>query len=184
MKKPKLYIVEGAHDLNKLKLVDNNINVMFTSGIRVKKEFIERVKTLEKKYEIVLLLDPDYAGDQIRKKLTSNLNNPTNIYLPKDKTLSKNNDVGVEHASIEFLRKIIEKRNKTPIASDIDEEYLIEKGYLNNTYSRRKRKDLLNHLNIGYTNGKGLLERLLLYGIKRSEIDIYEKEKEIRSKFP
>ncbi len=181
MKQEKIYVVEGAHDASKLKEYDKNIKVIYTGGIRIKKALIDQLKMLEKTHEIVLLLDPDFAGENIRKKLNENLLKPTHIYLKKEHSTSKKGDIGLEHVKIEHLEELLSKSHKITTLGDIDNAYLLSKGYIGHKDSKRMRVDLFNYFRIGYTNGKGLAKRLNLYNITREKISNYEKEEKIRT---
>lgn len=183
MKLAKLYVVEGAHDASKLKQFDKNIKVVFTGGIRVKKEFIEQLKKLEKNHEIILLLDPDFAGEKIREKLNENLLNPTHIFLQKELVTDEKGDIGLEHIKNEHLYDVLKKEHKTALLGDIDTKYLVSMGYLGRPYSKELRIRLCDYFAIGYSNGKGLAKRLNLYNITKEKISNYEKEEKIRSAF-
>ncbi len=181
MKLEKIYIVEGAHDASKLKQFDPNINVLYTGGIRIKKEFIERLKKLEKTHQIILLLDPDFAGEKIREKLNENLVKATNIFIKKELATSENGSIGLEHVKKEYLSEILKYEHITAQQGDIDNKYLLLKGYLGKPYSKKLRLALCDYYHIGYVNGKGLAKRLNLYNITREKISNYEIKEKIRS---
>ena len=183
MKKEKIYIVEGEHDISKLKQVDPKIKVLHTGGMHLKKEFINQLKKLEKSYQIILLLDPDFAGENIRRKLAQNLTNPTHIYVEKTLATNTKGDVRIENLKISDLRDAIQNERINAQLGDIDTIFLINHGYLSKPYSKELRLKLTSHFKIGYTNGKGLAERLNLYNITRQKILEYEKEEKIRSTF-
>jgi ribonuclease M5 len=171
-----IYLVEGAHDKARLKELDNSLNVLITKGIKIKHSFIEQLKQLEKEHLIVLMFDPDYAGEQIRKRLTKALKNPYQIYLPLKLATNKKGDIGLEHLSLETLKELIKIKPRETLKSDLTNEFLYQRGYLNKANSRQKRTQLTGYFKIGYVNGKGLLKRLELFNIQEEEIIKYEKE--------
>ncbi|NWH15245.1 toprim domain-containing protein, partial [Acholeplasma laidlawii] len=67
--KQKIYVVEGTHDETLLKQIDPNIRTVSVGGSQIKEDVIQFLKTYEDKFQIILLLDPDYTGEQIRKRI-------------------------------------------------------------------------------------------------------------------
>lgn len=87
----KIYVVEGIRDEEILKKLNPNIMTIKTNGFSFDDELINKLIELEKNYQIILILDPDYPGEKIRRELSEKLSNPVNIYIPRDKAISKNN---------------------------------------------------------------------------------------------
>ena len=66
-------VVEGTSDINKLK---NLIDADFVSvnGSAISEEILQYLEELSKQREIIVLTDPDYPGEQIRKKISQRVN--------------------------------------------------------------------------------------------------------------
>ncbi len=169
----KIYVVEGIRDEEILKKIDPNIFTIKTNGFSFDNELIEKLIKLEKEYEIVLILDPDYPGEKIRRELAANLKNPINIFIPQDKAISKNQKkVGLEHVSLDDLVKILEKeiifdKNK----GNLNTSDLITLGLTRNVDSEKKRLIVTNHYHLPKSNAKRLLKYLNNMNISYKEIE-------------
>lgn len=169
-------VVEGNHDKAKLKEIYKDLVVITTNGAAVDQIVIDELKLLSKTHEIILFLDPDHAGNRIRRILTREIKTVKHAYLNQDDAISSNKrKIGIEHATSE---KIIEALNLIkPIKneSDITKSFLLDHGYIGRKDSKSKRLNLLNTFNIGYTNSKGFLDKLITFGITQSEVLAYEQ---------
>ena len=100
-------ICEGKSDLNKIKAVNKDLIVFTTGGFSFGDEFLNSIKRLEENNQIVLMLDPDYAGEMIRKRLKQVLKKPFDIYMPKEKCQGIGK-LGIEHASLDDIKKALD----------------------------------------------------------------------------
>lgn len=169
-------VVEGNHDKAKLKEIYKDLTIFTTNGSAVDEQNIKELKMLSKSHEIILFLDPDHAGNRIRRILTKELVNVKHAYLKQEDAISTNQKkIGIEHATnakiIEALKLVKPIKNET----DITKDFLFEHGYIGQHNSKTKRSNLLNAFNIGYTNSKGLLDKLNTFGITKSEVMAYER---------
>ena len=172
--KDKVYVVEGIHDENKLKSIYKDIKTVSVNGSAINKDAINILKQLSKKYEIVLVLDPDYPGTKIRNELERILGNVTHVFFDKNCAISENGKkIGIEHIDDEIIKKTLffEIPNISK-DSNLTSSFLFEIGVIGNEFSKEKREILTNHFHIGNTNGKTLLKRLKWLGL--SEKDIIE----------
>ena len=62
-------VVEGKDDITAVKAAID-AEVIATNGFGYKKEFIETIKNICERKGIIILTDPDYAGEQIRRDLS------------------------------------------------------------------------------------------------------------------
>ncbi|CCQ93251.1 Ribonuclease M5 [[Clostridium] ultunense Esp] len=164
-----IIIVEGKDDITAVKGAVE-AEVIATGGFGYDKKFIENLKIIAEKRGIIILTDPDYAGEKIRKNLSKYIKNCKHAFLPQGKALKKG-DVGVENATKEDIAKAIKKAR--PIIMKKREEFikedLIELGLIGSLNSQRKRETLGNILGIGYGNSKQFLNRLNNFGITKEE---------------
>ncbi|NMB26921.1 MAG: ribonuclease M5 [Tissierellia bacterium] len=164
-----IIVVEGKDDIVAVKNA-LEAEVIATGGFGYKKDFIENLKTVAEKRGIIILTDPDYAGEKIRKDLSRNIKNCKHAFLPRGKAFKKG-DVGVENASKEDIIEAIKKAR--PIIIEKREEFtkedLIDLGLTGGLNSKEKREELGNILGIGYGNSKQFLNRLNNFGITREE---------------
>ena len=170
----KIYVVEGIRDEEILKKIDPNIFTIKTNGLSFDNELIEKLIELEKEYEIVLILDPDYPGEKIRRELTAKLKNPINIFIPQDKAISKNQKkVGLEHVSLDDLAKILEKEIifDKKIKGNLNTSDFITLGLTGNVDSEKKRLIVTNHYYLPKSNAKRLLNYLNNMNISYKELE-------------
>jgi ribonuclease M5 len=164
-------VVEGRDDITAVKSAVD-AEVIATGGFGYKKEFIKNLKNIAEKTGIIILTDPDYAGEQIRKDLSKHLKNCKHAFLPQGKALKKG-DIGVENATKEDILEAILKARPSNVErkEEFTKEEIIALGLAGGEGSREKRERLGNILGIGYSNSKQLLNRLNNFGITREEFE-------------
>lgn len=171
--KPKLYVVEGTHDETLLKQIDKNIRSISVGGSQIKKDVIHFIQNYEDKFQIILLFDPDYTGEQIRKRVASYLKEPTHIFVPKQIAYSKNKKkIGVEHLSVEALKAVlVHEIEETKTRNYITLDTLYQLGLSGQKDAQIKRDILTKKLNLSYSNSKTLIERLNWLGLNFDDIE-------------
>ena len=162
-------VVEGKDDITAVKAA-LDCEVIATNGFGYKKELVETLKTLAERRGIIILTDPDYAGERIRKDLSGKIINCSHAFLPQGKAFKKG-DIGVENASSEDIIDAIKKAHPHKVERSIQftQEDLIDFGLAGGEDSRGRREKLGEILGIGYANAKQLLNRLNNFGITREE---------------
>lgn len=172
MNKPKVYVVEGRNDATRLKQVFKDIKVLSVNGSSVDKDVLKLLERIKNEYEIVLVTDPDYPGEKIRKTISNKIGNVSHIFVEQKQARNKNNTkIGIEHMSDEDLINTFKYKIKNnTIKSDITIDTLYNQQLIGHTNSKAKRKYLSDKLNIGHVNGKTLLERLNMIGLSKKEL--------------
>lgn len=168
----KIYVVEGTHDESILKQIDAQIKTISVGGSEIKKDVIEFLKTQQERFEIVLFLDPDHAGERIRNILSQKLKKVSHIFLEKKKSISKNGKkIGVEHASLEDIKTALNHEIKEQeVISDLTLTFFESIGLTGKKDSKALRLKLATHFHIGYVNAKTLLKRLTWLNINQQQI--------------
>ena len=162
-------VVEGRDDITAVKAA-LDAEVIATGGFGYKKEFIKTLINLSERRGIIILTDPDYAGEQIRKDLSKHLKNCKHAFLPQGKALKKG-DIGVENATKEDIIEAISKARPITIekTSEFTKEEIIALGLAGGSNAAEKREKIGDILGIGYSNSKQFLNRLNNFGITREE---------------
>lgn len=164
-----IIVVEGKDDIAAVKSAVD-AEVIATGGFGYNRKFIENLKLIAEKRGIIILTDPDHAGENIRKELSRHIKNCKHAFLPQGKALKKG-DIGVENATKEDIMEAIKKAR--PVIADKRQEFskedLIREGLVGGPNSKEKREKLGDLLGIGYCNGKQFLNRLNNFGITRDE---------------
>lgn len=169
-----MFVVEGKNDLNKLKSIFKDINVVSVNGSEISKDTLNYLKTISDTHEIILCMDPDQPGKRIRDYLENNLKNVKHIFFDPKYSKSKNNKkIGLEHIDSEILKtkfnEIINFNNKNE--NNILIEDLINLNLVGNNNSKELRLKLTNYLKIDNCNAKRLLKRLNSLNITKNELN-------------
>lgn len=165
-------VVEGRDDYLAVKrAVDAEIIV--TGGYALPRGTIERIKLAREKRGVIIFTDPDYAGEKIRRIISSRVKGCKHAFLPVE-SATKDGDIGIENARPEDIIDALAKAR----AENIDkvQEFTIWDMIENNllgTHEAGVRRDRLGReLGIGHGNGKQFLSRLNNYGITREEFNL------------
>lgn len=166
-----IIVVEGIHDVSKIKSVYPNANCIITNGREISNDTINMLCELSKSNNIIVFTDPDTPGERIRNIISEAIPNCKHAFLRKKDCISNNKKkVGIEHASkdaiIDALTNIYSNKFIETI-TNIDLYELGLNGFNNSSLLRDKISD---YLNIGRPNAKTFLKRLNLLGITKEEL--------------
>lgn len=166
-----IIVVEGKDDISAVKkAVDAEL--IATNGYGFPKYVKERIAKASANRGVIVLTDPDYAGEKIRKEVSKVAKNCKHAYIPRDEAI-KNDDIGVENASPEAIRAALSKARCITIKkhAEFSMADMVSHGLtiIENATDRRDR--LGKELGIGYGNTKQFLSRLNNYGITRVEFE-------------
>lgn len=169
-------VVEGKDDVSAVKAaVDAEVFKVNGHAVR-KNKSIEKLQLAYEKKGLIILTDPDYAGEEIRKYLNKNFPNAKNAYIPRKNSI-KNDDIGIENAKPEDIILALEKArcsfedNGDNGQNVFTTELLFEYGLIAQYNSFELREKLGNELGIGYSNGKQLISKLNKYNISFEEFE-------------
>jgi len=163
-------VVEGTSDVAFLK---NFIDAEFitTNGSDVPRETIEYIKSLSKIKPIIVLVDPDGPGVQIRHRLDREVLGLIHVFVPKQAAI-KNGKVGIAQSTaqavLEALNHPIETKQLTLGRLTIAD--LRELGLVGTIDSKRLREFVSIRFHLGHNNGKQLLYRLNNLNIEKQTL--------------
>lgn len=164
-------VVEGRDDITAVKrAVDADL--IATSGFGINDKILERIRNAAERRGVIILTDPDYAGEKIRRTVSEKIPGCKHAFLPRE-LATKNGDIGIENASPESIRDALSKV-KTEVSESRNEfsmDDLIRNGLTGSNDSSNKRDVMGRELGIGYGNAKQFLSRLNRYGISRDEFN-------------
>jgi len=162
-------VVEGKDDISAVKAA-LQCEVIATNGFGYGRKLIETLKSIHKRRGIIILTDPDYGGERIRRDISKHIPDCKHAFLPQGKALKKDN-IGIENASPEDIREAIEKArpNRVEAKVNFQKDDLFLFNLAGGPGSKERREKLGELLGIGYTNGKQLLNRLNNLGVSREE---------------
>lgn len=164
-----IIIVEGRDDEAAVKRAVE-AETIATHGFGIRPETFARIEKAYAERGIIILTDPDFAGEKIRQRLSARFPDGKHAFLPREEAL-KDGDVGIENASPQNIRAALEKVR--PVISEKRFEFMqvdmLDFGLVGILEASKKRDKLGKKLGIGYGNGKVFLNRLNQYGIERRE---------------
>jgi ribonuclease M5 len=167
-------VVEGLHDLARIRALDNTLDVVITNGREISPTTLDELDRLNKTRGLLLFLDPDVPGERIRRIINDHVGPTAHAFLPKDVCISKNKKkVGIEHAPLEAIADALAQYRIThdEVGSDISRADLIEYGLVGHPMAKTRREQLCKTLGIGLANGKTLYRKLRLFGIQKADLD-------------
>ncbi|TSB45072.1 ribonuclease M5 [Alkalicoccobacillus porphyridii] len=171
MKVKEIIVVEGRDDTTAIqRAVD--ADTIETNGSAIGEAVLERIALAKERRGVIILTDPDYPGERIRKIVSRHIPGCKHAFLPMEEALSKRgDDLGVENASPEAIRQALqtvhEESEQAPAL--IIWEDLHAAGLIAGENAKKRRERLGKELSIGYANGKQLLKRLHMFQITKEE---------------
>jgi ribonuclease M5 len=164
-----IIVVEGKDDESAVKhAVD--AEVIITSGFGITEETFRRIEFAKEQKGVIIFTDPDYAGEQIRKRINRRIKGCQNAYLSR-KEARKNNNIGIENANPKSIKYALKEAKCIMETASIifTSEILYENNLTGGTDSVKRREELGRILGIGYANGKQLVKRLNSYSISKDQ---------------
>ncbi len=164
-------VVEGKSDIQRISQA-LEADCIATEGFTLRKAVLETIKIAYEKRGIIILTDPDTAGERIRRFLTKKFPNAKHAFVPREEAFA-NDDIGIEQASPESIRRALEKVHFETIESShiFVMSDLWQYGLVGEEESSARRAYVGGKLGLGYSNGKQFLYRLNHYGITREEFE-------------
>lgn len=162
-------VVEGKMDTVAIRKA-LEADTIETGGFTLAPYTLRQIEAAYKKRGIIILTDPDGAGERIRRFLTERFPEAGQAFIPKIKATA-NNDVGVEQAQPEAILAALAKVRHHDYRPQVEFTHMDLFRYdLNGSPQAAARRDALGaELGIGYGNAKRFLERLNHYGVSREE---------------
>ena len=162
-------VVEGKMDVVAIdKAVE--ADCIITEGFNLKPQALDSIAKAYQKRGIIIMTDPDSAGERIRRFLTKRFPEAKHAFIPKEDATA-NNDIGIEQASPEAIRTALAKVRTMDWepTNNFTGADLLRAGISGSPAASEKRAKLGAVLGIGYANAKTFLQRLNHYGINRQE---------------
>ena len=186
LKLARAIVVEGRDDVAAVSRAADAL-IIPTHGFGITGE---TWKVIAKAYEekgLVILTDPDHAGEQIRRMLTERFPEAVQAYIAREDA-AEADDIGVENAKPEVIREALVKaltRGSDPMASrtvplngtEARGELrfaamsdLRELGLAGCGGAAEKRAAVCKSLGIGYGNASAMIKKLKGFGIGIDEL--------------
>jgi ribonuclease M5 len=162
-------VVEGRDDTVAVKRAVD-ADTIETGGSAINARILQRIALAQERRGVIVLTDPDHAGERIRKIISAKVPGCKHAFIPEADATRKG-DIGVENASPAAIRRALERVHTSyeGAESQIDMEDLMEAGLLVHPDAAARRMAMGNLLGIGYCNGKQFYKRLAIFQISREE---------------
>ena len=164
-----IIIVEGRDDTTAVEKAITGITIE-THGFGIRKETWLLIEKAYNEKGIIIFTDPDFAGEEIRKRITSRFPDSKQAYLPQKKAI-KGTDIGIENAKPEDIIEALKKTHykKSEQVTIFTESDLAKYKLIGEANSSKNREKLGASLGIGYGNSKAFLKKLNAFNISREE---------------
>lgn len=150
---------------------------IITGGFTLSRRTLDNIQHAYNRRGIIILTDPDSAGERIRKFLTQRFPNAKHAFVPRlDATA--NNDIGIEQASPQAIRAALERVRTLSFepTNEFSMSDLINNRLNGAPDAVERRSKLGERLGLGFANAKNFLRRLNHYGVTRAEFNAALKE--------
>ena len=173
-------VVEGRDDIDVVSKAFDTL-IIATHGFGITKQTWALIERAYKEKGIIILTDPDFSGQEIRRKLTERFPDAKQAYIARE-VATKKADIGVENATPEIVAEAIANAKMTvkDEAKTVTMSDITDLGLCGEAGSGTLRRAVSARLSIGQGNSKAFLKMVNGYGISLEEIKqaiIWVKEK-------
>src|SRR5680860_92394 len=163
-----LIVVEGKNDAHAVRLALGEVDIIWTEGYGLTKKKLDYIAEMANRQGVIVLMDPDTVGEQIRNRIRTYVPQAKHAYLTR-KSATKLGDIGVENAALPEIRRafahIQQEQEKFVENFTIQDLFLV--GLVGSRRASEYRLALGRKLGIGDSDGKQFLHRLNRFGISR-----------------
>ena len=170
-------IVEGRDDVTAVSEAVNAL-IIPTHGFGITAETWGVIAKAYEEKGLIILTDPDHAGEEIRRKLTEKFPEAIQAYVARSEATAAD-DIGIENAKpetiTEALKKALARAGKEAKAVQAetiyaDMSYLRELGLAGAEGATEMRAEVARALGIGYGNAGAFIKKLKGFGIGLDEL--------------
>ena len=164
-------VVEGKADIAAVHRA-LEADCIATGGVKIAKDIMQEIKAAYKHRGIIILTDPDAAGEHIRRLLTTRFPRAKQAFVPVEQATAKG-DVGIEQASKAAILAALNRLHSEDFVckNTFSMADMQQNGLVGTDNAAEKRARLGAALGIGFANAKVFLKRLNRYGITKEEFN-------------
>ncbi len=171
-------VVEGRDDVYAVSRACDAL-IIPTHGFGITAETWDIIARADREKGLIILTDPDHAGECIRKKLTERFPDAVQCRLAREDSLA-GDDIGVENAEPQVieaaLRRALELSGETGKAAAVPAEQvcsadIVRLGLSGREGSAELRSAVCRELGIGWCNAKAMVTRLRGFDIGKDELE-------------
>lgn len=171
-------VVEGKDDTAAILKAVDGITIE-THGYGISEKTFRLIENAYKKKGIIIFTDPDFAGENIRKRLKEKFPEAKHAFLDRSKA-TKKEDIGIENAKPEDIIEALKKAHfsEAKVGTEFTQSDIDNNGFSGRSDSKERRRKAGDILGIGYANSKTFLKRLNTFAITREDFEKALKEME------
>lgn len=165
-------VVEGKDDISAVKkAVDAEMIEVNGFAVR-RKSTLDKIKNAFDRTGVIVLTDPDFAGEKIRQTIVNYVPGVKHAYISREEGRKLDN-IGIENANPEAILRALEgaKFKISEERKEFDMIDMMDNRLSVGVNSKMNRQELGSILKIGYANTKQFLSKLNNFGITREEFD-------------
>ncbi len=176
-------VVEGRDDVDKVSRACDAL-IIPTHGFGITAETWSVIDKAYKEKGLIILTDPDYSGEEIRRKLTERFPDAIQAYVQREDALA-GGDIGIENSSEEKISEAIVKalanaqrleKSEEMARTKVSMDDLVRLGLAGSEGSSALRSKVCGQLGIGFGNAKAMLKKLEGFEIGKEELEEAIKE--------
>lgn len=170
-------VVEGRDDVD---AVNKAIDALIipTHGFGITKETWSVIEKADREKGLIVLTDPDFSGEEIRRKISEKYPKSVQAYISQEDAMA-GDDIGVENARPEVIAKAVtkalenteRKESSASTPEKINMNDMMNLGLAGTEQATELRKKVCTKLGIGYGNAKTLANKLEHWGIGLKELE-------------
>ncbi len=163
-------VVEGKHDTTAIRRAVQ-ADTIETGGSALNREILTRIELAHQLRGVIVMTDPDYAGERIRKIVSAHIPGCKHAFISEEQAI-RDGDVGVEYASPEAIRAALaEVRTEAEVPStNLTWADMTRFGLTGMAEAAERRYKTGRFLRIGYANAKTFMKRCAMFGIQRQDL--------------
>ena len=165
-------IVEGKSDVAAIRRAVE-ADCLITGGFSLSPELLGQIEAAYRRRGIIIMTDPDSAGERIRTFLRNRFPEARHAFIPRSEAIGADGRIGVEKAVAEQIRAALAKVRQAEISvgTEFTVADMVEAGLTGGATAAEKRAFVGAELGLGWANAKTFLHRLNTYGVSRAEFD-------------
>lgn len=163
-------VVEGRDDTAAVKQAADCM-IIETHGFGIRRQTWELIEKAYNEKGIIIFTDPDFSGEEIRRRLTEKFPNAKQAFLDR-RSATKKGDIGIENATPEAIIEALKKAHCTTLSASAEkftEKDIFAARLAGDSEAKERREKLGKSLGIGYGNAKAFLGKLNKFDISKEE---------------
>lgn len=163
-------VVEGKSDVVAVRRAVE-ADCLVTGGFSLSAGLLAQIEAAYQRRGIIILTDPDHAGERIRQFLQQRFPAAGHAFIPRSEATGADGRIGVEKASSDEIRTALARARLVEVqaGTEFGLADMLESGLSGGQAAVSKRAFLGAELGIGWANAKAFLHRLNTYGVSRRE---------------